>query len=43
MENQIEIWKAIEAFEDYQISSFGRFRSLKKNDYKILSLSNDNR
>lgn len=31
-----EIWKTIEGFEDYQVSNFGRVKSLKRNKEKIL-------
>ena len=34
MEN--EIWKDIEGFEKYQISSYGRVKSLKNNKESIL-------
>lgn len=30
MENQEEIWKTIEGFEDYQVSNFGRVKSLSR-------------
>lgn len=31
-----EIWKTIKGFEDYQVSNFGRVKSLKLNKEKIL-------
>ena len=31
-----EIWKCIEGFENYQISSYGRVKSLKNNKESIL-------
>jgi hypothetical protein len=32
----MEVWKSINGFEDYQISNYGRVKSLKKNTEKIL-------
>lgn len=46
MENNIEIWKDIDGFPSYQVSSFGKIKSLKKwrcNDDKIMKLSSDGR
>lgn len=39
-----EIWKTIDGYEDYQVSSYGRVKSLKNGKEKILSpgISNDN-
>ena len=34
---KIEIWKFIKGYEDYQVSSFGRVKSLKNGKEKILS------
>ena len=32
----MEVWKLINGFEDYEISNYGRVKSLKKNNEKIL-------
>jgi predicted XRE-type DNA-binding protein len=37
-DNNNEIWKTIENFSDYQVSSFGRVKSLKFKKEKILKL-----
>jgi len=39
MENQIEIWKIIDGFKDYEISSFGKIKSLKNGGVRILKPS----
>lgn len=36
-----EIWKKIVGYEDYEISNYGRIKSFKKNQEKILSPSKD--
>ena len=33
----MEVWKKILNYEDYQISNFGRIKSLKNNKQKILT------
>lgn len=38
-----EIWKTIEGFEDYQVSNFGRVKSLKRCKELILKQSIDSR
>ncbi len=38
----IEEWKTIEGFEDYQVSNFGRVKSLKRNKERILKFGNNN-
>ncbi len=38
---EIEIWKNIEGYDDYQVSSFGRVKSLKWNKEKILKQTSD--
>lgn len=40
MEN--EIWKTIEGFEDYQVSNFGRVKSLKRGKESIIKPSINN-
>ncbi len=39
----IEVWKIIEDYPDYQISNFGRIRSLKFEKERILKFGNNNR
>jgi len=38
--NDIEIWRVIEGWKDYQVSTFGRFRSLKRGIPELLKFDN---
>jgi hypothetical protein len=43
METQVEIWKTIYGYEDYQVSNLGRVKSLLFNKERILKYFNDGR
>lgn len=38
----MEIWKTIEGYPDYQVSTYGRIKSLRFNKEKLLAISLDN-
>lgn len=41
METQVEVWKTIDGYEDYQVSNLGRVKSLLFNKERILKYFND--
>jgi hypothetical protein len=43
MSIEVEVWKVVPEYEDYEVSSFGRVKSLKRNEEVILSSSKDRR